>query len=363
MINQNKTKITRGQFFCMILQTQIGTQLVSLPHNLQETAKGGAWISSLLMGVCIQIFIFLFGLLLNRFSGQDFYQICIHIFGKWLGRVLCGIYSSFFLLAAAFTLMVYVKIAKAWVFPKTPHWFLLFVMLLTSVYLARSSLQVMSRVMVIASLFLPSLFLLVAMGLSIANFTYPMPFLEVGWLKIIQTAFLALPAFGGFEVILFIYPYVHGTNKQKLMAASLANALTTLIYTVLVYTSLAVFAPEEIAIVPEPLIYMLKAIRFSLVERLDLIFLNLGVLSSTTTLAIYLYISGKGLKSINNHIAIKKVVPIIALIAALLTYVATDPFSVKYYEMKFIGIIPVFTFIIPVICLLLSFFRKKERLS
>jgi hypothetical protein len=51
-----------------------------------------------------------------------------------------------------------------------------------------------------------------------------------------------------------------------------------------------VFSPKELAVVPEPTLYMLKAVSFKIIERSDLIFISAWVVIIICTLAGYAYL-------------------------------------------------------------------------
>ena len=45
--------ITKFQLFFILIQSQIGVGLLSLPNAVQKTAKGDGWISTLLAGLAV----------------------------------------------------------------------------------------------------------------------------------------------------------------------------------------------------------------------------------------------------------------------------------------------------------------------
>ena len=67
---------------------------------------------------------------------------------------------------------------------------------------------------------LSSLFqwLLIALGLSRADFSYIFPITEAGWWNIIQASKETITAMYGFEIILIAFPKVNGSSVAKLKA-------------------------------------------------------------------------------------------------------------------------------------------------
>ncbi|MFZ0369154.1 MAG: GerAB/ArcD/ProY family transporter, partial [Halobacillus sp.] len=69
-----KTKLSRRQYFFMIVQTEIGVGILSLPYDLHSAAKQDGWISLLIGGVLLQIVLLVIWLLAKRFPDKDFFQ-------------------------------------------------------------------------------------------------------------------------------------------------------------------------------------------------------------------------------------------------------------------------------------------------
>jgi hypothetical protein len=79
MINKNDT-ITPLQSGLLIVQSQVGVGILSLPFSVHAAAKQDAWISTLLAGFIVNGFIWLLILLARRFPNQSLFQyapLCI----------------------------------------------------------------------------------------------------------------------------------------------------------------------------------------------------------------------------------------------------------------------------------------------
>ncbi len=86
--------------------------------------------------------------------------------------------------------------------------------------------------------------LLIALGLSRADFSYIFPITEAGWWNIIQASKETITAMYGFEIILIAFPKVNGSSVAKLKAISIANGFVTLFYTFTVWICYIVFSPK-----------------------------------------------------------------------------------------------------------------------
>ena len=79
-----------------------------------------------------------------------------------------------------------------------------------------------------ASILILPMALLIALGLSRADFSYIFPITEAGWWNIIQASKETITAMYGFEIILIAFPKVNGSSVAKLKAISIANGFVTL---------------------------------------------------------------------------------------------------------------------------------------
>ena len=95
-------------------------------------------------------------------------------------------------------------------------------------YIAYNTFKVIVRFYVMASILILPMALLIALGLSRADFSYIFPITEAGWWNIIQASKETITAMYGFEIILIAFPRVNGSSVAKLKAISIANGFVTL---------------------------------------------------------------------------------------------------------------------------------------
>ena len=58
------------------------------------------------------------------------------------------------------------------------------------------------------------------------------------------------------------------------------------------------FSPAEITIVPEPVLYMLRVIDIHVIQRLDLIFLSIWMVVTSTSILSYAYLGSMGISKL-----------------------------------------------------------------
>ncbi|SDX12917.1 GerAB/ArcD/ProY family transporter [Paenibacillus sp. CF384] len=291
-----KMTISRTQLFFLIIKTQIGIGLLSLPSEIQSIANGDSWISVLLAGALIQILLFVYWRLLKKFPNETLSEITNRLLGRYLGKTINLVYFGFFVFIAAYACSLYVQLINTWMLPLTPGWVLLLLIVGTSVYLAHDNLRVIARFFVLASMLF-----IVLLLLSILNFkndmhiTNILPLGHSGMLRIFKGSDKTFFSMLGFEVTLFFFSHVQDNKKGMFTLISLANCFVTLFYTYFVFICLIGFSPKALEPVNEPVLFLFKGLTFQLFDRLDLIFLTIWSIPMTATIVSYLSVAGKSL--------------------------------------------------------------------
>ncbi|WP_308635183.1 GerAB/ArcD/ProY family transporter [Paenibacillus silvisoli] len=288
--------ITRSQLFFLIIKTQIGIGLLSLPAKIQSSAKGDSWISVLLAGAVVQLVLLVYWLLLKKYPDDSLSGIAVRLLGPYLGRAVNAVYFAFFLAIAAYASTLYVQLVKNWLLPLTPSWLVLLLIVGTCLYLAVDNLRIIARFFVLSSvLFVLLVFISIFTFENEVYLTNLLPIGQTGMMPILEGSEKTFFSMLGFEVSLFYFSQVQGNRKGMLRAISLANVFVTLFYTYFVLICLIGFSPSALQEMNEPVLFILKGIAFQLFDRIDLIFLTIWIIPMTATIVSYMTIAGKSL--------------------------------------------------------------------
>jgi spore germination protein (amino acid permease) len=356
-----KHNVTHIQLFFLVLQTQIGIGVLSLPYNLYGVSGKDAWISAIIGGAACQLVIVLFWLLVKKFPNQSLFEINTTLLGKFIGTIINYGYIIFYIFLSSLIAVLYVNVLKRWIYHETPAWVLILLLSSVAIYFAKENLRKMARFFVLVSFLLIFLFLLTINAYQTTDIRYIFPIGDSGMIKIILGSKEAIMSYLGFEILLFFYPYVEGKPIQALKMVSLSNLIVTIFYAYITFTSLVFFSPEEMPIVPEPTLYLLKAITYSIIERVDLLFLAIWIVSVITSLLMYIYIASTGMQRVAKIKTHRPFVPVAVIAATLL---ALSPAKSDQLTEKLSDVVNnssyVFVFGIPILLLLISFFRKGK---
>jgi spore germination protein (amino acid permease) len=357
----NANKITNKQLVFYIIQAQIGVGILSLPHDVALVAKQDAWMSTLIAGVFSQAIIFVFWGLCRRFPSLSLYQILPKLLGRVIGKVVILSYALYFMVTGSLVLARYSDIIDKWILPHTPNWITMLLMLITCIYIVNNGLTSIARFYVLVSPILILLIALIMYTMKDANFLYIFPMGDNGIQTIFKGSKEAAFSMLGLEVFLFIHPYVNSSGKEKLISITTANIFVTFYYTFMVFASLVFFETNvDIALTPEPLLYMIKAYSFQVLERTDLFFLSLWLVIVATSIANWLLLSAMGLASLVRKKHYARFLPFVAGVYLVLALLPDQGRDFEHFN-QFLGPTHyIFIVIIPILLLILSFVLSRK---
>lgn len=354
-------RITNKQLVFMIIRAQIGVGILSLPHDVGLIAKQDGWISTLLAGVLSQAIIFVIWGLCRRFPDLSLYQILPKLLGRVLGKLVILSYALYFMVTGSLVLARYSDIIDKWILPRTPNWITMLLMLLSCIYIVSVGLTSIARFYVLVSPILIVLVVLISYSMKDANLLYLFPIGDHSIPTLLKGSKEASFSMLGFELFLFIHPHVQSSGKEKLIAITTANIFVTIYYTFMVIACIVFFEPNvDIALTPEPILYMIKAYSIQVLERTDLFFLSLWLVIVATSIANWLLLSTMGLASLVRKKHYARFLPFVAGIYLVLALIPDQGQNFESFN-QFLG--PshyIFIVIIPVLLLILSFILSKK---
>ncbi|WP_157842781.1 MULTISPECIES: GerAB/ArcD/ProY family transporter [Bacillus] len=361
-MNINKNELTQWQLFFLIVQTQIGISILSLPNTVFKNAKWDGWISVLIAGIGIQIIITVIWMLLkNKNKMESIFSKQTLIFGKKIGSFFNLLYILFFIMIFSFVLVLYSEIIKTWILIYTPHWLIVLTLLIPIVYLVRAGLQPLARFYVLTIPIIILIIISIAISYKRVNIFYILPIGYNGLQNILIASKDCIIAMLGLEVIMVGYTHTKIAPKKAYFMSSLANIVVTIIYSFTVFTCSIYFSPEEINIVPHPVLYMTKGFTSPIIERVDLIFVTLWVLLVITTASSYLYMASFGLKYTFKKVNFKAIVIVVGFLSFFLTFIPREQYLLIKDIGKVISFVSFgFLFFLPVFLLILSIFIKRK---
>ncbi|KGX91402.1 hypothetical protein N781_04500 [Pontibacillus halophilus JSM 076056 = DSM 19796] len=363
MDESNQSVLSRRQLFFLIVQAQIGIGVLSLPYDLHETAKQDGWIALIIGGLIMQVLFVLYWWLAKRFPNDQFFQIIEKILGKVIGSFVKWLFIIYFSIVVALILLLFSRLINLWILTNTPPWVVSGIMLLICLYLAYEPIQVIARVCTFVSALLVLLLLTLVITVQDLKIVYLFPMFHEGIKPILIASTDAIISMLGFVVLFFAYPYTKGSHKSKLLTLSLANAFVVGFYLISVLIVYTFFSTDEIPLVSEPILFLLKAFELPFISRIDLFFISTWMVSVATSITVFIYMAGIGMKD-----ALRKQShgPFVVVAGAISFAISTFPRGEEGVILAFSDYVSILSYIFsvgtPVILLILSLIlRKRDR--
>ncbi|PGL71124.1 hypothetical protein CN925_09740 [Bacillus sp. AFS055030] len=361
---KNEKMLSITQFTFVIIQSQIGVGLLSLPYIVHKHAGHDGWISVLVAGIGVFLLLLIMWLLGKRYPKDTIYDYSTKIVGKYIGIVISYLYILFFFLVSIYVVTLTISTLKKWILTFTPPYVLVIFIVGTGVYLAKENLKVIGRFFTFVCILILFLIFFEFCSFNNVNYRYLFPIGQVGVKNILLGAHDALISMMGFEFMLVLFPYIKGKPTKILKAGTISISFVTILYTFFLVTSYMSFSKAEIEIVPEPILYLLKSLSYEVIERLDLVFLSIWVVPILTSLVTYLYLTSFGISKLlkfRNHSKTTIFTGLAVAICCILVP-QTEEFIMKFGTfLSFTSYF--FIFVLPLILLIVSVIRKKKELG
>ncbi len=281
-------EITTASASGILISTIIGVGVLPLPLFAVQANNTGAPLVTIVAIVLAFIGLFVITLLGMRYPDLTIIGYSQKIVGKWLGRLLGGLFVLFFSILTGLASREFGSVVISAVLKDTPLEVTVFVMLVLAAVTTRHDMTTFAYIQLFYLPFIlaPGL-IIVVLSLKNANFLYLQPIWgnEPDMHLIISGIFIIAALFQGSFVMTIIIPSMKQASKA--MKASIwAIIISGGLYTLIVIATVSVFGTEETKKLIWPTLELARTTSLpgNILQRLDIIFLALWVVSVFTTL-------------------------------------------------------------------------------
>ncbi|MCF6094469.1 spore germination protein [Microaerobacter geothermalis] len=299
-------RISGSQLALIVLGVIVGVGILNLPRTVTETAKTDGWIAVIIGGMISILAVLLISLLTTRFPGKSMVEFVNLLLGKWIGSILILGYVLYFFVFAGVVARQFVEVVKLFLLPKTPIEVLIIAMLLTCAYPVLHGINIIARlnefIMPLALFFLLFVFVFLFRDAKWDNL---LPFLGEGWLPIIEGVPNTFFSYLGFEVILFMIPYMEQPRDAGKMAST-GVAVSMVLYLVIVVFAIATFGAEDLQQLMYPTLSMVQYIMVpgAFIERFESVLMSVWIPLAFTTINVLFFtgsLAMNKLTGMNDH--------------------------------------------------------------
>lgn len=356
-------KITINQLVCLVILTQVGVSVLTLPYSESKESGYDSWMSIIMGGVFTQILIMIVYQLGKKYPDRPLQQYIFSITGKPLGLIINFLFSAYYAIAGLMVAVSYSDVLNRWVLFETPWYILLGVSIIIGAYIASSSLRSISTItQTIMGMYVICFVIIFISGFGKGDWHHFLPIGTHGIAAIIKGSIPTFWTYSGYELLLYVFPFVKCRKKKDIfIAMSVANGFTTFFYLLISIIVLYNFSESQLNSIPEPMIFILRKFRWPVVQSLDILFMTVWLSVTTVTVYVYLFLSARylayvGKKESNKHSIIVWIIAIICFVIGFFWSDRQTIFRVSEFQNKSTFI---FVYIVPPILLLLSFVREK----
>jgi len=288
-------KLSNLQILILISSTIIGVGVLSLPRSATEKVLVDGGLATFLAGMVAVLLTLVLTLLSYRFPQKTIVEFSGLLIGRVPAFFFVLLIIGYTTIVSGVVLRIFADSLKILLLENTPLEIIMVTMLILVIYLIQNGISAIAK---ICETFFP--LIIVALGLVIL-LNYPefrpielRPMLSKGVLPVLKGLPNLLLSFLGFEIVLFLFPFVKEIKPKKTMIFTLVGTLIpTIVYTFLVFVAIGVYGVNTITKLTYPTVSLAKNIHFpgDFAERFDIFFMIFWILAAFTSLAVYYYIS------------------------------------------------------------------------
>lgn len=297
--------ITGRQLFILIFMTQLGVEVMSLSHAEADVAGHDTWLAVVLSWLCAQVGIMLIWWLGCRYPSRNYFAYVSKIVGRPVGALVNIMYGCYYALSGCLLITNYSDVLNRWLFAYTPRWVILPMLFIACGYAATLSLKKISFLaQTYMALPLIGLMLIVFCGVYGFDVKNLLPVLPSGWNPVMKGAYAAFSAYVGYDLLLYAFPYVKTKTKSRkklLLIVSLANFSSMLYYVISCLICSTMFSLNQLRLIPEPIVFILKYYHIEVLQSIDILFLIFFVFIVSDTAYIYFFLSAKAFQHLRSQ--------------------------------------------------------------
>ncbi|WP_258022964.1 GerAB/ArcD/ProY family transporter [Brevibacillus formosus] len=276
---------------------QVGIGIAGVQRFIYDRVQQDAWIAVIIAGLMTHVAAWVMLKILRKYKNLDLYDIHQMVFGKWPAKVLNLIFIIYIMGSALTILRGYIEIIQSWMFPEVPSWLLNASLLCLAIYGVTGGIRVLAGISFFSVGLTICQLLLMIYPAQYADFNLLQPVFHHDLVELLDGARKMSFSIIGFEIILFIYPFV---KEKQLLSRYVHGGLlmTTLLYVVVMLVTLLYFQGEQLKHLIWATLMMMKIVEFPFLERFEFVSISLWMLIMLDNLLLNLWVAMRGVHHI-----------------------------------------------------------------
>ncbi|WP_223594690.1 GerAB/ArcD/ProY family transporter [Neobacillus bataviensis] len=293
-----KSKVSPFLAFFIIHQMQFGVGVLGFQRIIAQSAGYDGWIAVLIAGLSVHVLVWIIYKIVETANG-DIVAAHTFIFGKKIGKLLSLPFVVYFILIMITTLRSFIEVIQVWVFQDmSTFWFALAFCGL-AIYIVFGGFRTVTGVAFFGTVLPGYLMFTFLFTLQYADFKNLLPIFDHSLIELVKASYQMSITYLGYEILLFIYPFIKEPQKSKKWV-HYGAFFTTFQYLYLSVITFAYFSEGQLKRYIWPTLTMWKIVELPFVERFDLIGIanwNIVILPSV---CLSLWCASRTLKRVTN---------------------------------------------------------------
>lgn len=291
-----KSKVSAAQFGVVMTAAILGAGYITLPSQIVPLAEQLAWISVLLGGGLFFGAAWIMIKLAALYPQSDLTDYLPQLLGKWLGMSIIGFLVLMFLIALCVAQNQFSRVVTFFLFDRTPPDVIILSMLAVVAYCTMQDLGTIVRVAEFT--FFVAIVMSGAIWLAgIFNFQPEnlLPFWTDKPMNILQAALNTSETFGGYEIILLLFPLISQKRHSLVKVVGISFILITLVGISIVVMTVGVLTAAAVPNESYPTLIVIRSVELpgTFVERLENYFLLAWIPLLFNSQSLFLYLVAK----------------------------------------------------------------------
>lgn len=290
-MRQGGDRLSPYQLTAVLISVIMGHRVITVGRTATRTAGEAGWLAVVLAALLSLTFVWVSARLTRLYEGKSFPAICRILLGPLPSAVLATALAGMWVVRAGLTVREFAEIVSITALFRTPYMVTVLSVLGAAAYLLLHSARVLGRVNELYWILAAAALVGAAAGcLPYARLYHLLPWYGRGLPAIAWGALSTFGDFGGFDTALVFMPLLDRPSAAW-PAAARGVVGAGGVFLVLTLAGTATLGTEGLANLAWPTLQMVKMARIPgrLLERLDAIFISVGVTAIFATASVYLF--------------------------------------------------------------------------
>ncbi|MDR0140099.1 GerAB/ArcD/ProY family transporter [Metabacillus idriensis] len=345
--------------FFLIYNSQVGVGILSFQRTIAEKAGYDAWISVIIAGCLVQIFLWIMYKLLIKQDG-DIIDIHTSTFGNTLGKFLSAGIIFYYWMASLSVLTEYIEIIHVWMFPTLPSWVISSLLLLLVYYCVSGGFRAVVGLSFLSFVF-PQVLItfLYIFPLKTAHFSNLLPIMNHSLTEMADSLKSSMYTMAGTEALLMYYPFIRNPEASR-KYAHLGVLFTTVLYTISAVVSFTFYSENQLKTTLWPELSLIKITKLSYLERFEYLYISMYAIIVTSLIALFLWCSARGFKKLF-HIKQPYILLFLLVASGGITQFITEDLKNLLDNFIIYMNLYIFYLYIPILLLLFTFLKRGKK--